>query len=244
MNLPLELRRENEPIEASFAAAFQHELESISSAISSFLGPWERAYLQTLQFPVRRNNYLLGRYAAKRALRSCLGLSNSSEVEIIKGVFEQPVVLCPGKISAEVSVAHSNGMAVAVACRAGHPIGVDLEFCQESNAEFLKSCLTMEEERLILHAGITTNNARYLVWTMKEALSKVLRCGLMTPLDVFELSMLTQSGPGTWIGHFQKFGQYKTHSWMINRYFLSVVLPKRTEIAFSPAALQAHLETQ
>src|SRR5256885_539589 len=132
MTLPLELIRGGEPVDASFAAAFAQELPSISSSIASFLGPAERAYLETLQFPIRRNNYLLGRYAAKQALRACFNHPDLSETEVIKGVFEQPVVLSPFKAGAEISLAHTRGVAVAVACRAGHPIGIDIESVEDS----------------------------------------------------------------------------------------------------------------
>jgi 4'-phosphopantetheinyl transferase len=241
MNLPLELIRGGEPVVASFTAAFQQELESVSASVSSFLGPAERAYLETLQFPVRRDSYLLGRYAAKQALRDCLKHSDLTDIEVVKGVFEQPVVLSPFKASAELSLAHTRGVAVAIACRAGHPMGVDIEFLGDDKAEFLSSYLTAAEEELIHQADKTANNGRYLLWTMKEALSKALRCGLMTPLEVFEVANLSDSTGGSWLAYFTNFAQYKAHSWSIDRYILSIVLPKNTEIVFSPTALLPHL---
>ncbi len=241
MNLPLELMRGGKPVEASFGAAFQQELEWISASVSTFLGPAEHAYLETLQFPVRRDSYLLGRYAAKQALRACLKRSDLTGIEVVKGVFEQPVVLSTFKATAELSLAHSHGVAVAIACDAGHPIGVDLEFLGDDKAEFLKSYLTTAEENLIGQFDETASNGRYLLWTMKEALSKTLRCGLMTPLKVFEVSSLSRSTGGNWLAYFTNFAQYKAQSWSVDRYILSIVLPKNTEIVFSPAALLPHL---
>ncbi|HEV8540772.1 MAG TPA: 4'-phosphopantetheinyl transferase superfamily protein [Verrucomicrobiae bacterium] len=241
MTLPLELIRDGQPVDASFAAAFEQELPAISSSIDSFLGPAERAYLETLQFPLRRNHYLLGRYAAKQALRACLKTPDILEVEVLKGVFEQPVVLTPLKVTAEISIAHSKGVGVAVACRAGHPIGIDVEWLDNGKAEFLASCLSAQEEKLVAQSAQSAPATRYLIWTIKEALSKALRCGLMTPFEILEISTLLGLSPKSWTAQFRNFAQYKAHSWLIDRYFLSLVIPKNTEVVFSPAALLPHL---
>src|SRR5689334_16303053 len=122
MLLPIKLTRSGLPVAASFGAAFQPELASIANSVSNFLSLAEIAYLETLRFPLRRNSFLLGRYAAKAALSHCLGEPDGSRIEIVKGVFDQPIVISSSRTSAELSLSHSAGAAVAIACHAGHPI--------------------------------------------------------------------------------------------------------------------------
>lgn len=236
MLLPIKLSRSGLPVPASFGAAFQPELAAIASSVSNFLSPAEIAYLETLRFPLRRNSFLLGRCAAKKALSHCVGEPDPSRIEIVKGVFDQPVVISSGRKSAELSLSHSAGAAIALACHLGHPIGVDIEFVQDANAEFLSSCLTSHDAKLMAALPQPPPVARYLIWSMKEALSKALRCGLMTPFQVFELSSITLNS-GACLAHFSNFAQYKAHAWLIGRFVLSIVLPRKTEIEFTPDLL-------
>jgi 4'-phosphopantetheinyl transferase len=233
MLVPFKLSRSGQCVAASFAASFQEDLGTIASSVSRFLSSPEISYLETLRFPLRRNSFLLGRYAAKEALTACLEHSDSSRIEIVKGIFEQPIVVPDRGRSAELSLSHSAGTAVAVACAVGHPIGVDLEFIQTGKSDFLDSCFTPQDERLMGTISQPPNVSRFILWSMKEALSKVLRCGLMTPFQVFELSSLSPGGPASYVAQFTNFAQYKAQAWVLDQFVLSIVLPRKTELDFA-----------
>jgi 4'-phosphopantetheinyl transferase len=69
------------------------------------------------------------------------------------------------------------------------------------------------------------------LWTIKEALSKVLCTGLMTPMQIYNLTAFQPIDSGTWEALFQNFGQYKAVTWIGSLHVLSVVLPKRSRLA-------------
>src|SRR6185436_15741104 len=92
-----------------------------------FLGENEREHLKGFRFPAKREGFLLGRVAAKRALGTVLGESDLRQIEIHSGIYGQPLVRHPRAGSVDVTVSHSQGMAVALAFPAEYPMGIDLE---------------------------------------------------------------------------------------------------------------------
>lgn len=234
---PLGLARTGRPVPAFCSASFQTQLIAIEQSAPSFLNQTELAYLAGLTFPRRRESFLLGRFAAKHALGAALSRADLPALEVTKGVFEQPVPLVP----AELSIAHSTGAAVAVACPAGHPIGIDLEFIDHAKADALASCITSAEEALVRCVPESMEVRRYLLWTIKESLSKVLRCGLMTPFKLLEVTALERDSSGAWCALLANFPQYKARAWLIEGYALSLLLPKNTETTFDPHPMAEYL---
>ena len=68
-----------------------------------------------------------------------------------------------------------------------------------------------------------------MIWTIKESLSKVLKCGLMTPLHVLEIAEIDCKRPIR-VSTFKNFAQYKVLSVVMGDVALSICLPKRTEL--------------
>ena len=68
------------------------------------------------------------------------------------------------------------------------------------------------------------------LWTAKEALSKIPCTGLMSPIQIYNLSEFRTISPGTWEGLFHNFGQYKAKTWTGATHALSIVLPKRSNL--------------
>jgi len=92
--------------------------ESVASQLnesSGFLGPGEREYFSTLKFVRRRQSYLLGRYAAKMAVAHQVGEIDLRAIEILRGVFEQPIVHCVRSDGWCVSISHADTLAAALA---------------------------------------------------------------------------------------------------------------------------------
>jgi 4'-phosphopantetheinyl transferase len=69
------------------------------------------------------------------------------------------------------------------------------------------------------------------LWTIKEALSKVLCTGLMAPIQVYNLTEFQPIDSGIWESLFQNFGQYKAVTWIGSSHVLSLVLPKRSSLS-------------
>ncbi len=219
---------------AMLVMAFEDGPGSFTELAAEFLGPLETAYFSTLRSERRQKSYLLGRYAAKLALREPLSEPNPKGVEILKGVFEQPIVHSGGKGGWGVTISHSESLAVCLAFPAGHPFGVDVERIDQARQETIRSQLSPQEIAWVDSAPTDGQRVATALWASKEALSKVLTTGLMTPLHIYNLSEFSRIDSGIWEGWFQNFGQYKVRVWAGASYVLSIAMPKRS--VFEPPA--------
>src|SRR5258705_11137092 len=127
MSLPLTILRGDDKLTAGLVVAFDSEGCCLSELAADFLGPAEQAYFSTLRFVRRQGSYLLGRYAAKLALRDLLHESDLRALEIARGVFDQPIAPCTRNQGWGVTISHAESLAVALAFPAGHPMGIDIE---------------------------------------------------------------------------------------------------------------------
>lgn len=257
--ISLSLQRPDSPAQTAYLA-YSHESAwpRLHPACESFLGTEEAAYYASLPYPVRQKSYLLGRYSAKLALARALGLAHPSgtpphsilrPLEIRFGIFGQPIPSTPYPTSWEISITHHTPWAVALAAPAGHPIAIDLEAITPERFQTLLSQLTPEETPFVHAAGtsdIAIGTRVTLLWTAKEALSKILRCGLMIPLDLLatehvkpmpstEPTSIKPSQPWQqcqqWHGVYKNFPQYQFLSWQTSSAILSIALPKRTTLS-------------
>jgi phosphopantetheinyl transferase len=167
---------------------------------------------------------------AKSVVAAYLGQANMAKIEIESGVFNQPLVKYVGWDIPGVSLSHSDEWSVALSFPSGHPMALDIERLDAQKLKVIESQMTKYEIDSLNESGIDKSKGYCQIWTMKEALSKVLGCGLTTPFSVFEIANPHFQKSGNSQCHFKNFGQYKCHSWIINGYALSIVLPKKTEI--------------
>ncbi len=247
MQPPLQLRRNGAPVPGFLGVCSQTEAEQLGQALETVLGPAELAHFRQLQFPLRRGSYLLGRIALKRALAALLAEPRLERLEILSGVFGQPLVRAAAPVAAEISLAHSHGVALGAACAAGHPIGIDLELIEPTRVDVFTRVFTQEEFALLAAAGMPQPSAGFVLWTVKEALSKALRCGLTVPFAVLRAKSVVPGSAGPpgvqWQVEFENFWQYKAHAWIVGAYALAVVIPRKTDLGFQPdGALRALLE--
>ena len=230
----LSVHRGETCLTAVLVIVFEGGLGSLNELADEFLGPVETAYFSTLRSERRRKSYLLGRYAAKVALREPLSEPDPKRMEILKGVFEQPIVQSEQKSGWGVTISHSNSLAVCLAFPAGHPFGIDVEWIDPARQETILSQLSPEEIGWVKSAATDRHRVATALWAAKESLSKVLTTGLMTPLHIYNLTKFSGIDSGIWEGQFQNFGQYKVLVWAGSTYVLSIAMPKRS--VFKPAA--------
>lgn len=168
----------------------------------------ERTVFGERREPERRQiEWLSGRTVAKDAIRSFLrkhlGLELlPADIEIAEDEYGRPIARGPWTqhlhAVPELSLAHSEGMAVALAgdgCN-GRRFGIDVQAVRELKPEFETSILTTDEQRL-LNAVPQAMRAEWLLrlWSVKEAVSKALGRGLIEgPHSVRILSLNTQTG--------------------------------------------------
>ncbi|MFC5248931.1 type I polyketide synthase [Streptomyces nigrescens] len=159
-----------------------------------YLGAGERARYERCA-PRARAAWLLGRIAAKDAVRELLWESGAGPVfpaEIQVGTDDQgrPCPEGPLAHGLHLSLAHKDRIAVALAHRSG-PVGIDIERVTDDPPALERFALTPAERRLAddlraRHAPGTTGRAYWLtaLWCAKEAAAKAAGSGLDgRPLD-------------------------------------------------------------
>jgi len=144
-----------------------------------WLSPEERAVLHGLRFPKRRSEWALGRYTAKRALRSLLGAERLAQIEIVASKDGAPEVFVDGRqMTMGISISHREGAAACVVNERG-PVGCDLEAVESRTSRFVNDFFT-ETERLTVSETPGAFHERHvaLTWSAKESALKFLRVGL------------------------------------------------------------------
>ncbi|MCW3465830.1 4'-phosphopantetheinyl transferase family protein [Chitinophaga nivalis] len=201
----------------------------------------ERAYAGQLQHATRKQGYLLGRIAAKTAL-SQLTPQLPASILIDRGVFEFPVVSFLQQESIQVSISHCNDVGLALAFPEKHPAGIDIEFIDEEKASSIESLLTPHETTTLLpRFGLPVATGYTLLWTIKEAMSKIFRTGMMMEFSIYEVESLQPSGQ-IWESTFTNCKQYKGISIVYPRYIISIVIPARSELAVQQPDIAAMLQ--
>lgn len=208
-------------------AVVQNSLAQLSEIRHSFLHKKELDFFDTLKFSKVQHSYLLGRYAAKMALNAFMDDIVITEARIGAGIFQQPVLYLANAGNIQLSISHTTQMAIAVVFPEGHPMGVDVEAVNTEQAETIKGIITDGEKDKLPVIDSDESKSLTILWTIKEALSKVLKTGLMTPFHLYEIDDVEHK-EDVIIGSFTNFPQYKSVSWISNGHAWSVVLPKKS----------------
>ena len=228
--VPITLHRSNLQLAATLVVALGDNAWSLMDLTGEIFGKAEAVYLSTLQFERRRKSYVLGRYAAKMALGNVLAESDLRTIEIERGVFEQPVVRYPRDDQWDVTISHTEFLAAALTFRRGHPMGIDIERIDPASAETALSQLSEREVSWVEGQSAKRLETTFALWSAKEALSKALRTGLTSPIEIYNVAEFSEIGPGIWEGLFLNFAQYKARIWIGSSSVLAIVLPKKSTI--------------
>lgn len=232
--LPLILQREDAILRGGlcFSVASYQQLHT---ALHRFLHPKEQICYKKLQHPKRQQSYLIGRFCAKQAiavLTSDPGLTSSY---IENGIFQQPVVTCQAANNIQVSISHTDRVGAAIAFPEAHPMAIDIETINLENDNTIKTQMTEAEQKLISPFFSYSH-----LWTAKEALSKVLRCGFMISYELLEIESI-EKNRGVLV-YFKKFHQYKALSFQLGNIMCSIVFPRKTELRMDIVSIQRALE--
>ncbi len=111
------------------------------------------------------------------------------------------------------------------------PMAIDMETVDHDRAATVKSELQFlpEEREWIKSAAVDERAAYVLLWTVREALGKVLRCGLTCPLELLAVDQVKPVADGLWESSYRNFSQFKCLSWMRADLVVSLTLPKMTD---------------
>ena len=213
------------------------QAEAHATKAAQWLTPAELQVVARYTHPRRRNSYLLGRMAAKEALLHLYPGARATEIEIAQGVFRTPLVRgWPDVPGACVSISHDDRFACAIAAPDAHPVTLDI---QEASGEHLAAMLSplQEGERRIIDAlHVPQAEAAALLWTAREALSKMLLTGFSASLSILEVASAEAVGGG-WQSSFRHFSHVKAWSWRAGSGILTLVIPAKSTLQCDPAGL-------
>lgn len=225
----------------TLCATNRDHLEFLDKNFHRFLHATECATLEGLTVNNRRHDYLLSRYAAKSAAATWGGLRDMRTFAITPGAFSQPVLTgfsppCPG-----VTLAHSGGVAVAIAHDIGHPMGIDVERLVPDKLETTRTQTTPAEFALVQKSGVREAEGLMLLWTAREAISKALRCGLTCPLQILAVRSFELCDGGWYRGDYANFGQYQFVAWFNGPFAVALAASSRADLAPQVESLREFL---
>lgn len=148
--------------------------ERLLEAAEAVLTPTERETLAGFQFPKRRNDWLLGRYAAKLAVCQAVeGVWTPRLVEIRALETGRPWFIGADYRTSgwHLSITHGHGLAAALVGPA--PVGIDLEKLRPLEPGGWRFFLS-DEERAWLEAEPLGADGAIVAWALKEAAFKAL----------------------------------------------------------------------
>lgn len=151
--------------------------------------------------PSRQLQWLLGRIAAKDAVRQWLARETGTEMlhpaafAIENDEKGQPLVknIPEGQALPRLSISHSEERAVAIAQK--DAVGIDIERIVERDAQFLETIATHKERELLAgFLGSEYNAWITRLWCAKEAVGKLMGTGVDTAPQEFEATDIGASG--------------------------------------------------
>lgn len=146
------------------------------------LSDTERARYLALKTPKRRDDWLLGRWTAKRLVQDVWSKRTGDSIplnEIIIAKEAGGAPYLPDFPELAISVSHSGGWAFCAASEEGI-VGADIEEIVRHSAAFIDDYFTEDERYAVdmLPDGNDRNTCATAIWSGKEAALKALRIGL------------------------------------------------------------------
>ncbi len=156
-----------------------------------WLGERELARQAEMRVPKRRREWRLGRWIAKRVLRSWRHNVPMSRLQICAaedGAPEAYEGVRPLPIS--LSITHRSNVAVCAVAEAGYKLGCDLEVLEPRSDLFVNDFFTLDERAAIRGAAPAARDwLACLIWSAKESALKALRTGLRRDTRTVEVSV-------------------------------------------------------
>jgi phosphopantetheinyl transferase len=159
-------------------AAVQEIIPSLGTSDSAAREGFSKAEVSLMEshrHPMRRASWVAGRLAARRALRSwCQRRSEPfSKIQILRRESGEPRIV--GYPDLHVSITHSGNLAVAVVGE--RQLGIDLEQLDVRPDSLVRFFFSPSEQEWIRQIPSESSLRCNLLWTRKEAVSKLLGKG-------------------------------------------------------------------
>ena len=179
-----------------------HRSQVPPDRLKGFLSDPEFLKLSTLRFPKRRDEWLLGRWAAKCLVHSVPAYRQYAldEIQIQNAPEGAPYIQPSGEaVSPDcLSISHSDPFALcALSSDPGIRIGVDLERIEPRPASFIEDYFTNAEQELVSACPAERRMVLVnLIWSAKESMLKALGVGLRRDTRSVEVHQVDGLLPG------------------------------------------------
>lgn len=204
-------------------------LESLSEKeYSSFLN---------LHGNIKKKEFLIGRYSAKCAVSELAPDLSMNDICVKSGIFGEPLIDTYNTQRYFVSISHKGNVSVAIASNLTGSIGIDLEYDNKNRFEAIELVCSEKERKKFSPDGL-----HMILWTAKEALSKLFKTGLMTNFQIFEIDSI-QLKNGVWHGTYSYFTQFEFQTIVLCGYVLTIVLPAFIDINIDKKGVKLFFET-
>ncbi len=163
----------------------------------------EAKQVDALRFLKRRSDWILGRWTAKLAFCLWLGLQPDFEtlasIDIRTTECGSPEVLLTGKrAEVDISLSHSNQIAMCVLGPKGIQLGCDLERVERRSKNFVEDYFTIDEQACIASAPLAQREQLVnILWSAKESVLKALHVGLRESTNRVQVLRVSGGVPGT-----------------------------------------------
>ncbi|MBO0997910.1 4'-phosphopantetheinyl transferase superfamily protein [Bacillus sp. SD075] len=204
-----------------------YEADSVNlDYIGDIFNEKEWSYLYLQNGPKRAIEAKKSLYCGKKAIMEFLdiGLDEIKNVSLLKGVFGQPVIVTNLFLlmNMGISITHTDKTFGILIFDQMHPMGIDIETKTKSDSEFLGTYLTEAEKKMIMESeGVLSKE---IFFSAKESLSKVLKTGLTSPLEIYEISKVIIDHNNISL-FYKNFSQYKSTVVLVNDEIRSVTFP-------------------
>lgn len=194
----------------------------------NFLNNSEYKIFEEFKFEQKRKSFLQSRYLAKNVLSKYLEEADLTKIMITHGIFGHPLVNYLTKKMPILSISHTRTHTACIVSSAKYPTAIDIEKVTKNSKEDILSQTTLHERKIIGHQE-GENRFYTRIWTIKEALSKVLKTGIMTPFNIYEINDIIYSKNYT-VSRFSNFSQYQAISFQYEKNIISFILPTDIKI--------------
>ncbi|SMO91447.1 Phosphopantetheinyl transferase [Melghirimyces algeriensis] len=236
------LKRPNESIPLFLGACYLASYQSLNSEhYESYLHDAERSRLDSYAYERRKRSYLLGRLSAKSTVSAMTGIQDWDKIHIQNGIFHQPIVSGPSIHNVQVSISHCDHLGLSVSYPEKIMLGIDIEKMDQKSIRILQEHCTDHEKNLVFRLPHSSHLAFWMLWTLKESLSKAVKTGFTMPLEMLEIQEI-EARENVFISTYTYFSQYQSITFQINNYLCSITYPKLFDIDLDFLRVHQHLE--
>lgn len=175
---------------ASYIAYLMTFVDNVPAG-DDWLGQRELVRQAELRVPKRRREWRLGRWIAKRVLRSWRHNVPMSRLEICAAEDGAPEAYeGPRALPISLSITHRSNVAVCAVADADCKLGCDLEVLEPRSELFVNDFFTADERAAVRDAAPAARDwLACLIWSAKESALKALRTGLRRDTRTVEVSV-------------------------------------------------------